>query len=58
MIELAIGIVHMSVVLIEQNAVPNEIIVPQSTNPNVFCFISENARSISPIMSRYAKISR
>jgi hypothetical protein len=58
MIEFAIGIVHMSVVLIEQNAVPSDIIVPQRTKPNVFCFISEKDSNINPIMSRYAKISR
>ena len=54
----AIGIVHISVVFMEQNAVPKDITAPQRTKPTVLCFTSEKLSRISPIIMRYANTSR
>ena len=44
----AIGIVHISVVFMEQNAVPKDITAPQRTKPTVLCFTSEKAQQDKP----------
>ena len=54
----AIGIDHIRFVLIEQSAVPIEIIAAQATKPAVFFLTIENDISIKPKISRYANTSR
>jgi hypothetical protein len=54
----AIGIVHINLVFIEQNAVPSEITAPHVTKPAVFFLKREKFSRVSPSIIRYAKISR